>query len=215
MNKFASVLLIAGVCLLAVTNATPVYQEEEAGTGRIWQATTTALSFNSTTADMIAAAALAGGLIALLYAIAFSGDTATGYGYGGYGGGYGGYGYGGYGQSSFNSRSDKKLVEQELSNSMLALAEAFKKFEVEDLNCQLYVACEASQVHKHEENGVLAKTVFGVMRTMNKHGKKAVQAQDEYVASLLDAYNYGDQELKGGNKDACVSLRDTCYNSRK
>ena len=47
---------------------------------------------------------------------------------------------------------------------MQQLAQAFKKYEVSELECHLYVACEASQEQKHEENGVLARKVFDIMR---------------------------------------------------
>ncbi len=51
-----------------------------------------------------------------------------------------------------------------MASQMAQLARAFEKYEVHDLECQMYVACEASQEAKHEENGALAKQVFGVMR---------------------------------------------------
>ena len=46
---------------------------------------------------------------------------------------------------------------------MYLLAEAFKRYEVHDLNCEMYVACEASQTNKHEENGPLATSVHQIM----------------------------------------------------
>ncbi len=55
---------------------------------------------------------------------------------------------------------------------MAQLAEAFKKYEVADLECQMYVACEASQEARHEENGALAKEVFAIMRWVNTAGRK-------------------------------------------
>lgn len=221
MNRFAT--LASVLALSAFATASPLgafdlddRSEDEEGTGRIWGATTTALSFNSTSLELLAAAALTGLLISILYAITIgvnkfdTSGSGSGYGYS-----QQSYGQQGYGQSSFHARSDKKLVEQELAGQMLALAEAYKKYEVEDLNCQIYVACEASQTNKHEENGILAKTVYGIMKAMNKHGKKAVQAQDEYVASLIDAFNYGEQELIAGREDTCSQLRETCYATKK
>ncbi len=47
---------------------------------------------------------------------------------------------------------------------MYQLAEAFKKYEVEEQNCQMYVACEASQEARHEENGQLARDVYHIMK---------------------------------------------------
>ncbi len=47
---------------------------------------------------------------------------------------------------------------------MFQLAESFKKYEVTESDCQKYVSCEASQVHRHDQNGPLAKNVHGIMK---------------------------------------------------
>lgn len=47
---------------------------------------------------------------------------------------------------------------------MYLLAEAFKKWEVKDIDCQVYVACEASQVANHDKNGQLARDVYKIMK---------------------------------------------------
>ena len=40
---------------------------------------------------------------------------------------------------------------------MHQLEKAFKKYSVHDIECQMYVSCEAALTHRHEENGPMAK----------------------------------------------------------
>jgi hypothetical protein len=46
---------------------------------------------------------------------------------------------------------------------MHSLEQAFKKYSVHDIECQMYVACEAAQLHRQEENGPLAKIVYEII----------------------------------------------------
>ena len=46
---------------------------------------------------------------------------------------------------------------------MSNLEHAFKKYNVHDNECQVYVACEAAQLERHEENGPLAKAVYDIV----------------------------------------------------
>ena len=47
---------------------------------------------------------------------------------------------------------------------MAQLEQAFKKYQVTEAECEMYIACEASQVNRHEENGPLAKIIFDIIR---------------------------------------------------
>ena len=47
---------------------------------------------------------------------------------------------------------------------MAQLETAFKKYQVAEAECEMYIACESSQVHRIEENGPLAKIVFDILR---------------------------------------------------
>ena len=47
---------------------------------------------------------------------------------------------------------------------MFELAQAFKKHEVTEAPCQRYVACEASQESRLDQNGAFAKLVNRIMR---------------------------------------------------
>ena len=52
----------------------------------------------------------------------------------------------------------------DVASKMAQLENAFKKYQVEEAECEMYIACEASQVHRHEENGPLAKIVYDILR---------------------------------------------------
>ena len=51
-----------------------------------------------------------------------------------------------------------------MASKLAQLENAFKKYQVEEAECEMYIACEASQVHRHEENGPLAKIVYDILR---------------------------------------------------
>ena len=52
----------------------------------------------------------------------------------------------------------------DVASKMAQLEQAFKKYQVEEAECEMYIACEASQVHRIEENGPLAKIVHDILR---------------------------------------------------
>lgn len=56
------------------------------------------------------------------------------------------------------------FLVSDLAAQMYLLAEAFKKWEVKDIDCQVYVACEASQTANHDKNGQLARDVYKIMK---------------------------------------------------
>jgi len=47
---------------------------------------------------------------------------------------------------------------------MAQLDQALKKYQVEEAECEMFIACEASQVHRLEENGPLARIVYDIFR---------------------------------------------------
>ena len=52
----------------------------------------------------------------------------------------------------------------DIASKMAQLEQAFKKYQVTEAECEMYIACEASQVNRHEENGPLAKIIFDIIR---------------------------------------------------
>ena len=55
-------------------------------------------------------------------------------------------------------------VLSDLASMMFELAQAFKKHEVTEPPCQRYVACEASQESRLDQNGAFARLVNRIMR---------------------------------------------------
>ncbi len=47
---------------------------------------------------------------------------------------------------------------------MHSLEQAFKKYSVNDIECQMYVACESAQINRQDENGPLAKIVYDIVK---------------------------------------------------
>lgn len=107
----------------------------------------------------------------------------------------------------------KRNRDEDLATMMFELAQAFKKHEVTEPPCQRYVACEASQESRIDQNGSFAKLVNRIMREMDsRHGARAVRAKDSFVYDLLTEFKRGrDAFLIGGIDDACAALRNTCY----
>merc|ERR1719317_145290 len=65
-------------------------------------------------------------------------------------------------------------------------ARAFHKYEIDETNgCQLYVACESSDVAKHRKNGPLAKTVYHAMRKISEPQNARLYEDDKYLLDLL------------------------------
>ncbi len=58
---------------------------------------------------------------------------------------------------------------------MHSLEVAFKKYSVTHIECQMYVACEAGQENRQEENGPLAKIVFDIIRYTYKYNSRVLQ----------------------------------------
>merc|ERR1712048_1024920 len=53
----------------------------------------------------------------------------------------------------------KRFVANDIASKMAQLEQAFKKYQVEEAECEMYIACEASQVQRIDENGPLARIV--------------------------------------------------------
>jgi hypothetical protein len=56
------------------------------------------------------------------------------------------------------------LYFTDVAGKLAQLENAFKKYQVTEAECEMYIACEASQVNRHEANGPLAKQVYDILR---------------------------------------------------
>lgn len=106
----------------------------------------------------------------------------------------GGYGqqYGQQQQGYQQSRQKRNAFDQNFTNQLYLLAEAFQKYEIEETGCQLYVACESSNVSKHTKNGRLAKLVYEVMSNLKKSENADLYKDDEYMKDLMKAFTGSD-----------------------
>merc|ERR1711976_810856 len=104
------------------------------------------------------------------------------------------------GQKRGNARADDDLAHQ-----MHLLAQAFKAYEVDDIACQMYVACASSLSDPALSGSPLTTKVKNIMRSLEKIGLSSVKVKDYYVADLLEAFRYGDSSKECGLlKDRCV-----------
>ncbi|XP_040574025.1 uncharacterized protein [Lepeophtheirus salmonis] len=111
----------------------------------------------------------------------------------------------GYGQEYDGSayvKTDRRSLD-DVAQQLYALAEAFKKYEVEE-SCQKYVACAA---RRNTESYALMTIVDDVMRSMLKSGHEKIREKDAYVGELLDAYLQGE-------RTSCQQHRNICYRKK-
>merc|ERR1712172_370041 len=80
-----------------------------------------------------------------------------------------------YPEEGFYSEEDpgfqtryKRFAPNDIASKMAQLEQAFKKYQVTEAECEMYIACEASQVNRREENGPLAKIIFDIISTFNR-----------------------------------------------
>jgi len=129
---------------------------------------------------------------------------------------YGGQGQGQYGHSRSDEFTEEQILHQrqrryanDVASKMAQLEQAFKKYQVEEAECEMYIACEASQVHRIEENGPLAKIVHDILSSFNR--AKDSNKWDERMEGLVQAFEYGTGAHQNGQTDPCKPLRTKCF----
>ncbi|XP_023332471.1 uncharacterized protein LOC111704464 isoform X2 [Eurytemora carolleeae] len=163
--------------------------------------------FNGTLATILATLIAASLLGLLAYLIWREHNT----GYGGYGGGYSGYGHSsGYSKNGYSDFYDEYTRRSgkvdDFTNQLYLLAEAFNKYEVTETECQLYVACESSQVPNQTGNLRLNKIVFQIMSNINTEENEAMYKDDPHMSDLMKAFKLG---FLGSD---CSRFRSKCSN---
>jgi len=122
-------------------------------------------------------------------------------------------GYSGY--SGYQQRQDyghqhghhrqRRQAQYDFTEQLNRLAEAFHKYEIDEAQgCQLYVACESSNVAQHYKNGPLAKTVYTVMRTIAAPENSHLYEDDKYLQDILQAFKAGERG------ESCDYFRKQC-----
>jgi len=110
-------------------------------------------------------------------------------------------------QTEYETR--QKRFANDVASKMAQLEQAFKKYQVEEAECEMYIACEASQVHRIEENGPLAKIVHDILSSFNR--AKDSNKWDERMEGLVQAFEYGTGAHQNGQTDPCKPLRTKCF----
>jgi len=103
----------------------------------------------------------------------------------------------------------KRSASNDIASKMAQLEQAFKKYQVEEAECEMYIACEASQVQRIEENGPLARIVFDILSTFNR--EKDGHKWDDRMEGLVKAFEFGTGASASGQVDPCQPLRNKCF----
>jgi len=114
-----------------------------------------------------------------------------------------------YGDETEYQTRYKRFAPNDIASKMAQLEQAFKKYQVTEAECEMYIACEASQVNRHEENGPLAKIIFDIISTFNR--AKDGHKWDDRMEGLVQAFEYGTGAQAAGQVDACEPLRNKCF----
>jgi len=209
MRSFCSVL--AFVAFLSLASGSSVLDNEE-GQNQARTIFTSGgtyyLALNTT--YLIYYGILAGlGLLALLALTSLGGGaTESSYGsHGQYAHSRNGEGF----DEQFHQHHKQKrfAYESDVASKMAQLEQAFKKYQVEEAECEMYIACEASQVQRIEENGPLARIVYDILSTFNR--SKDGHKWDDRMEGLVQAFEYGTGAHQNGQTDPCQPLRNKCF----
>jgi len=126
---------------------------------------------------------------------------------------YNRFAYEPYGEDQYyhqeHQTRQRRGVTQDVATKLAQLDSALKKYQVEEAECEMFIACEASQVHRLEENGPLAKIVNEIFSTMNP--EKNYPKMTDRMANLFQSFQYGTNAYQSGQYDACQPLRNKCF----
>jgi len=110
----------------------------------------------------------------------------------------------GQGQGQGGFARNKRYAEG-FTDQLNLLAEAFHKYEIDETNgCQLYVACESSDVAMHRKNGPLAKTVYQAMKNIAEPQNTRLYEDDKYLMDIMSAFQIG------SSGQSCQQFRKQC-----
>jgi len=114
-----------------------------------------------------------------------------------------------YGDDAEYQTRYKRFAPNDIASKMAQLEQAFKKYQVEEAECEMYIACEASQVQRIEENGPLARIVHDILSTFNR--SKDGHKWDDRMEGLVKAFEFGTGASAAGQADPCLPLRNKCF----
>jgi hypothetical protein len=112
---------------------------------------------------------------------------------------YGGQGYG----QGYNQDFQARYGISNLATKLHQLEKAFKKFEVETEECQMFVACEAAQYKKLAQNVPVVQIVSQILSAPGDDTKVSPK--------VLESFRNGLAAHQQGVAEACEPLRQVCY----
>jgi len=112
---------------------------------------------------------------------------------------YGGQGYG----QAYNQDFQARYGISNLATKLTQLEKAFKKFEVETEECQMFVACEAAQYKKLAQNVPVVQIVSQILSAPGDDTKVSPK--------VLNAFRNGLAAHQNEVAEACEPLRQVCY----
>jgi len=196
MMKYAVMIALCAACAAA----SPV-DLESVSEPRLLFSTNSSLS--SVVPDYRAVLAfIAIGLFIAAMVLRDGGDLGlpAGSAYDRYSQGYG-QGYSGYEGQNFQAR----YGVSNLATKLHQLEKAFKKFEVETEECQMFVACEAAQYKKLAQNVPVVQIVSKIL---------SAQGDDSKVnPKVIRAFRDGAAAHRAEVAEACEPLRKICYDA--
>jgi len=102
-------------------------------------------------------------------------------------------------------RKRSPYAETNLATKLHQLEKAFKKFEVETEECQMFVACEAAQYKKLAQNVPVVQIVSKIL---------SAQGDDSKVnPKVIRAFRDGAAAHRAEVAEACEPLRKICYDA--
>merc|ERR1712117_375082 len=195
MMKYA----VMALALCACAHASPIDLDSAVSEPRLLFSTNSSLS--SVVPDYRAVLAfIAIGLFIAAMVLRDGGDLGlpAGSAYDRYSQGYG-QGYSGYAGQDFQAR----YGVSNLATKLTQLEKAFKKYEVETEECQMFIACEAAQTKKLAQNVTVLKIVSQILNA---------QGDDSKInPKVLGAFKNGAYAHERQIENTCEPLRKICY----
>jgi len=97
--------------------------------------------------------------------------------------------------------SNRRADLEDVASQLVLLAEAFKKYEVNEDGCQLYVACNSSKLAG--KGNTLEKITHGVLSLVAEPGNEYLYKNDKYLQDMVTAF-------KTGPRGTCDTFRKLC-----
>jgi len=198
---------------LASASAVKIERPEDVNeeSGKLFVASNDMGSFLAINSTVLVVAVVVLLALAVVAVLAFGGLPSSGYGYSRYGNEYphAHHEQAYYGDETEYQTRYRRSAFNDIASKMAQLEQAFKKYQVEEAECEMYIACEASQVQRIEENGPLARIVYDILSTFNR--SKDGHKWDDRMDGLVKAFEFGTGASASGQVDPCQPLRNKCF----